>query len=118
MVTRAGEREISAVSGRVGMYDRGPFNSILYPHPPLPSLPTPSLQNVISEEVAVLVPWTFKQKYILSPFFCDGGTREEVKSLLALKGKTAHIIKTEYNDHLNNNITSAQHVGTGRISDP
>ena len=88
------------------------------PHPPLPSLPTPSLQNVISEEVAVLVPWTFKQKYILCPFFWDGGTREEVKSLLALKGKNAHIIKTEYNDHLNNNITSAQHVGTGRISDP
>ena len=63
---------------------------------------TPSLQNVISEGVAVLVPWTFKQTYILSLFFWGEGTCEEAKSLLALKGKNAHIIKMEYNEHLNN----------------
>ena len=62
----------------------------------VPGWYTPSLQNVISEGVAVLVPWTFKQTYILSLFFWGEGTCEEAKSLLALKGKNAHIIKMEY----------------------
>ena len=51
---------------------------------------TPSLQNVISEGVAVLVPWTFKETYILAPFFWGEGTCVEAKSLLALEGKNAH----------------------------
>lgn len=80
-----------------GWYN-GPLNSILHPHPVL----TPSLQKyVISEGVAVLVPWTFKQTYISSPFFWGEGTCEKAKSLLALKGKNAHIMKMEYNEHLN-----------------
>ena len=56
----------------------------------VPGWYTPSLQNVISEGVDVLVPWTFKQTYILSLFFWGEGTCEEAKSLLALEGKNAH----------------------------
>ena len=80
-----------------GWYN-GPLNSILHPPPRTYSLPP---KYVISEGVAVLVPWTFKQTYISSPFFWGEGTCEEAKSLLALKGKNAHIMKMEYNEHLN-----------------
>ena len=103
--TRANHRLISSWSEQwvhmfhwvPGWYN-GPLNSILHPHPVL----TLSLQKyVISEGVAVLVPWTFEQTYISSPFFWGEGTCEEAKSLLALKGKNAHIMKMEYNKHLN-----------------
>ena len=68
----------------------------------VPGWYTPSLQNVISEGVDVLAPWTFKDTYILAPFFRGEGTCVEAKLLLALEGKNAHIIKMEYNEHLNN----------------
>ena len=117
MVTCMGEREICAVNpGELACMTMVHSSQCCTPWPP--SLPTPSLQNVISEEVTVLVPWTFQQKHILSPFFWGGGTCEEVKSLLALNGKNPHIIKMEYHEHFNNNITSAQHVGIGRLSHP